>query len=101
MLSTGIRTDVGVKVYGQNLDSIAAVSAKVKSALEAVPGVKDLYVDPITGGKYLTIDIRRDAIARYGLSVDAVNTIVESRSDERRVGSECVSTCRSRWSRVL
>jgi len=87
MLSTGIRTDVGVKVYGQNLDSIAAVSAKVKSALEAVPGVKDLYVDPITGGKYLTIDIRRDAIARYGLSVDDVNTIVESAIGGSPVGT--------------
>ena len=78
MLATGIRTDVGVKVYGRDLDSIAAVSQKVKSALEGVPGVKDLYVDPITGGKYLTIDIKREALGRYGLSVDDVNMIVES-----------------------
>lgn len=78
MLATGIRTDVGVKVYGQNLDSIAAVSERVKAALEGVPGVKDLYVDPITGGKYLTFDINRDALARYSLTVDDVNMIVES-----------------------
>ncbi len=78
MLATGVRTDVGVKVYGQNLDSIAAISEKVKLALQAVPGVKDLYVDPITGGKYLVIDIKRDALARYQLSVDNINTIVES-----------------------
>ena len=78
MLSTGIRTDVGIKVYGQNLDSIAAVSGRVKSALEAVPGVKDLYVDPVTGGKYLNIEINREALGRYGLSVDEVNMIVES-----------------------
>ena len=78
MLATGIRTDVGVKVYGQNLDSIAALSERVKSALEGVPGVKDLYVDPITGGKYLTIDVDRNAIGRYGLTVDQVNMIVES-----------------------
>jgi Cu(I)/Ag(I) efflux system membrane protein CusA/SilA len=78
MLATGIRTDVGVKVYGQNLDSIAAVSERVKAALEGVPGVKDLYVDPITGGKYLTIDINRTALGRYGLTVDEVNMIVES-----------------------
>jgi copper/silver efflux system protein len=78
MLSTGIRTDVGVKVYGQNLDSIAALSEKVKSALEGVPGVKDLYVDPITGGKYLTIEVDRSALGRYGLNVDDVNMIVES-----------------------
>src|SRR5690606_36004009 len=42
MLSTGIRTDVGIKVFGQNLDSIAAVSERVKAALEGVPGVSDL-----------------------------------------------------------
>lgn len=78
MLSTGIRTDVGVKVFGQNLDSIAALSARVKTALENVPGVKDLYVDQVTGGKYLTIDIRRDALSRYSLTVDDVNMVVES-----------------------
>lgn len=78
MLATGIRTDVGIKVYGQSLDSIAAISERVKAALQGIPGVKDLYVEPITGGKYLTIDIKRDALARYGLSVDDVNMIVES-----------------------
>lgn len=78
MLATGIRTDVGVKVYGQNLDSIAGVSERVKAALEGVPGVKDLYVDPITGGKYLTIDVNRTALGRYELTVDDVNMIVES-----------------------
>jgi Cu(I)/Ag(I) efflux system membrane protein CusA/SilA len=78
MLATGIRTDVGVKVYGQNLDSIYTLSEKVKTALERVPGVKDLYVDPITGGKYLTIDINREALGRYGLTVDDVNLVVES-----------------------
>ena len=78
MLATGIRTDVGVKVYGQNLDSIAAVSERVKTALNGVPGVKDLYVDPVTGGKYLEIDVNREALGRYGLTVDDVNMIVES-----------------------
>ena len=78
MLATGIRTDVGVKVYGQNLDSIYAVSEKVKTALSGIDGVKDLYVDPITGGKYLTIDVNREALGRYGISVDDVNMIVES-----------------------
>jgi Cu(I)/Ag(I) efflux system membrane protein CusA/SilA len=78
MLATGIRTDVGIKVYGQNLDSIAVLSERVKAALQGVPGVKDLYVDPITGGKYLTIDINRDALGRYDLSVNDVNMIVES-----------------------
>jgi Cu(I)/Ag(I) efflux system membrane protein CusA/SilA len=78
MLSTGIRTDVGLKVYGQNLDTIYALSNQMKQALQGVNGVKDLYVDPITGGKYLDIRVNKDAIGRYGLSVDDVNEVVES-----------------------
>ena len=78
MLSTGIRTDVGVKLYGQNLDSINVFAQQIRKALTGIPGVKDLYVEPITGGKYLDIKIKRDEISRYGLSVDDVNTIVES-----------------------
>lgn len=78
MLATGIRTDVGIKVFGQNLDSIYSISERVKSILQAVPGVKDLYVDPITGGKYLVIDINREALGRYGLTVEDVNMVVES-----------------------
>ncbi|MET4142064.1 efflux RND transporter permease subunit [Pedobacter sp. UYP1] len=78
MLSTGIRTDVGLKVYGQNLDTIYALSSRMKQALQGINGVKDLYVDPITGGKYLDIKVNKEAIGRYGLSVDDVNQVVES-----------------------
>ncbi|KIO78894.1 metal transporter [Pedobacter lusitanus] len=78
MLSTGIRTDVGLKVYGQNLDTIYALSSRMKQALQGINGVKDLYVDPITGGKYLDIQVNKDATGRYGLSIDDVNQVVES-----------------------
>ncbi len=78
MLSTGIRTDVGLKIYGQNLDTINALANQMKQALTGINGVKDLYVDPITGGKYLDIQVNKDAIGRYGLSVDDVNEVVES-----------------------
>jgi Cu(I)/Ag(I) efflux system membrane protein CusA/SilA len=78
MLSTGIRTDVGVKVYGQNIDSIYYFAQQVKNALNGIDGVKDLYVEPITGGKYIDITIKRDEIGRYGLSVDDVNNIIET-----------------------
>src|SRR5437762_1424700 len=77
MLSTGIRTDVGVKVYGQNLDSINYFAQQIKKALNGIDGVKDLYVEPITGGKYIDIAIKRDEIGRYGLRVDDVNKIIE------------------------
>ena len=78
MLSTGIRTDVGVKIYGQNLDSIYDISLRVEKALKGVDGLADLYVEQLTGGKYLNIKINRQEIARYGLSVDDVNMLVES-----------------------
>ncbi len=78
MLSTGIRTDVGLKVYGQNLDSIYAFAQTIKKQLEGIDGVKDLYVEPITGGKYIDIVIKREEIGRYGLSIDDVNAVIES-----------------------
>jgi len=78
MLSTGIRTDVGLKVYGQNLDTIYNFAQTIKKQLEGVDGVKDLYVEPITGGKFIDIVIKRDEIGRYGLSVDDINTVIES-----------------------
>ena len=78
MLSTGIRTDVGVKVYGQNLDTINLFAQTIKKELEGISGVKDLYAEPITGGKYIDIIIKRDEISRYGLTVDDVNMVVES-----------------------
>jgi len=78
MLSTGIRTDVGLKVYGQNLDSIYAFAQTIKKQLEGIEGIKDLYVEPITGGKYVDIAVKREEIGRYGLSVDDVNTVIES-----------------------
>ncbi|MHC2990494.1 metal transporter [Pontibacter sp. HJ8] len=87
MLATGIRTDVGVKVYGQNLDSIASVSERVRGALRDVQGVNDLYVEPVTGGKYLEIDINREALSRYGLTVDDVNMIVESALGGTSIGN--------------
>ncbi|HEY8735232.1 MAG TPA: efflux RND transporter permease subunit, partial [Puia sp.] len=78
MLSTGIRTDVGVKIYGQNLDTINQFAQTIKKELEGIAGVKDLYAEPIIGGKYIDIVVKRDEISRYGLSVDDVNTVVES-----------------------
>jgi Cu(I)/Ag(I) efflux system membrane protein CusA/SilA len=78
MLSTGVRTDVGLKVYGQNLDTIYVFAQTLKKQLEGIDGIKDLYVEPITGGKYIDIAVKRDEIGRYGLSIDDVNTVIES-----------------------
>ena len=78
MLSTGIRTDVGLKVYGQNLDTIYNLSVMMKKELDGIPGVKDLYVEPITGGKYLDVKIKKEEVGRYGLNENDVNMLVES-----------------------
>ncbi len=78
MLSTGIRTDVGIKIYGESLDTIDVLSQKIKKALEGMDGVKDLYSEPITGGKYIDIQPKREVIGRYGLTIDDVNNVVEA-----------------------
>ncbi len=78
MLSTGIRTDVGVKIYGASLDTIDVLAQKIKSTLEGTAGVKDLFAEPITGGKYIDIIAKREVIGRYGLTVDDVNSVVEA-----------------------
>ena len=78
MLSTGIRTDVGVKIYGQSLDSINILAHEFKKQLEGLDGVADLYVEPIVGGKYIDIKVKKEEIGRYGLTVDDINMFVET-----------------------
>lgn len=78
MLSTGIRTDVGIKIYGQSLDTINRLAQEFKKALEGTEGISDLYVEPIVGGKYIDINIKREELGRYELTVDDVNMFIES-----------------------
>jgi Cu(I)/Ag(I) efflux system membrane protein CusA/SilA len=78
MLSTGIRTDVGIKIYGQSLDSINILAHELKKQLEGLEGVADLYVEPIVGGKYIDIKIRKEEIGRYELTVDDINMFIET-----------------------
>ncbi|HVB04274.1 MAG TPA: efflux RND transporter permease subunit, partial [Chitinophagaceae bacterium] len=78
MLSTGIRTDVGVKIFGQNLDTLYKLSQIIAGELKGIKGVVDLYPEQLTGGKYLNIRVKKDVIGRYGLTTDDVNMIVES-----------------------
>lgn len=78
MLSTGIRTDVGVKVYGQNLDTIYNISLEIEKALKGIKGLEDLYTEQLTGGKYLDIVVKREELGRYGLDVEDVNMLIET-----------------------
>lgn len=77
MLSTGVRTDIGIKVYGQNLDTIYNLSRQIEKSLQGIEGLTDLYVEQLTGGKYLDIQVNREAIARYNLSIEEVNMVIE------------------------
>lgn len=78
MLSTGIRTDVGIKIYGQNLDTIYDISREIESALKGIDGLADLYVEQLLGGKYIDIKLNREALARYALATDEVNMAIET-----------------------
>lgn len=78
MMNTGIRTDVGVKIFGQNLDTLNRLSRYVAQQLKGIKGITDLYPEPLTGGKYLNIKIKKDALGRYGITADDVNMIIES-----------------------
>jgi Cu(I)/Ag(I) efflux system membrane protein CusA/SilA len=78
MLSTGIRTDVGIKIYGQSLDSINVLAHEFKNQLEGLDGIADLFIEPIVGGKYIDVKIKKETIGRYGLSVDDINMFIET-----------------------
>ncbi len=77
MLSTGVRTDIGIKIYGQELDTIYDIARQIEKSLKGIEGLADLYVEQLTGGKYLDIKIKREEIARYNLTVEEINMIIE------------------------
>ena len=87
MLSTGVRTPVGVKVYGADLREIEAVGARLEGVLRGVRGTRSVYAERVAGGYFLDFDLRREALARYGLSVSDVQDVIMS-----AVGGENVST---------
>jgi Cu(I)/Ag(I) efflux system membrane protein CusA/SilA len=78
MLSTGIRTQVGVKVFGSDLQTIEKKSVEIERVLHEVPGAADLYAERITGAPYLEIHIDRTAAARYGINVGDAEDVIES-----------------------
>lgn len=82
MLATGIRTAVGIKVMGDNLEEITELSNEIASVLKTDDRLRDFtasaYADKLSGGKYVNIRINREAIARHGLSVSNVQTVISS-----------------------
>ncbi len=78
MLATGIRTPVGIKILGHDLARIEEIGRKLEAALRHVPGTRSVYAERATTGYYVDLVVNREKIARYGLSVEAVQGVVES-----------------------
>ncbi len=78
MLSTGVRTDIGIKVFGPDLDAVDRVCKQVEAAVKPVPGARDVVAAPVMGKGYLDITIDRVKAARYGVSVEDVQTEIET-----------------------
>lgn len=87
MLSTGVRTPVGIKVFGDSLTEIERISVDLEGMLRQVPGTRSTFAERQTGREYIDITPNRDAIARYGLTVRDVQDVVEA-----AVGGMTVST---------
>lgn len=75
-LMTGARQDVVCKIYGENLDSLAALAAQLGTIINTVKGAQDLYIEPVAGEPQLVIEFNRAALARYGISIREANRIV-------------------------
>jgi copper/silver efflux system protein len=87
MLSTGIRTPIGVKVFGQSLEQIERLAKEIEAVVRTVPGTTSAYAERITGGFYLNIEPDRAALARYGLLVGDLQDVIAV-----ALGGELVTT---------
>ena len=87
MLATGIRTPVGIKVFGPDLQEIERLSKQIEKVVKSVPGTSSAYAERVTGGYYLTIEPDRTQLARYGLTVGDVQDVVAM-----ALGAEPVTT---------
>lgn len=86
MLSTGVRTDLGIKIFGDNLDTLERLAIEAEEIVKKVNGAADVFAERTQGGKYIDIDIKRDAISRFGLNVGDVQDVIET-----AIGGENIS----------
>ena len=77
MLTTGVRTDLGIKIYGDDMDKLSALAVQASQVAQMVPGVTDVFPEKLTGGRYLDIQVDRAACARYGLDTGDVQSMIE------------------------
>ncbi|MEK6571920.1 MAG: efflux RND transporter permease subunit, partial [Bacteroidota bacterium] len=87
MLSTGVRTDLGVKIFGKDLDTLERLAIRSEQILRKVPGAADLYAERTQGGLFLDIKIDREAVARYGINVGDVQDIIETAIGGQNIGT--------------
>lgn len=87
MLTTGVRTPVGIKIYGSDLREIERIGREIEPVLAQVPGTRSVYAERTSGGYFLDFNLKREALARYGLTIDDVQAYIMS-----AVGGESVTT---------
>ncbi len=78
MLTTGIRTPVGIKVFGPDLNVIQSIGEELERALKDVPGTRNIFSERVVGGYFMDFTVNREAAARYGLTVGDVEDVIES-----------------------
>ena len=87
MLTTGIRTPVGIKIFGADMRQIQQIGSEIERLLPQVPGTRSVFAERTSGGYFLDVQWRRDELARYGLSIDDAQMVVTS-----AIGGENVTT---------
>lgn len=76
MLSTGVRTTLGLKIFGNDLNVLRQLSLQAEEIIKAVPGAADVVAERVTGGNYIDIEIDREAAARYGVAVEDIQEVI-------------------------
>ncbi|MEW5758872.1 MAG: CusA/CzcA family heavy metal efflux RND transporter [Candidatus Omnitrophota bacterium] len=87
MLTTGVRTPVGIKIFGSNLEEIEKIGQHIEMVLKDVKGTRSIYAERTAGGYFVDFDLKRPQLARYGLSVDDVEMVIMS-----AIGGENITT---------
>jgi len=87
MLSTGVRTPIGIKIFGTDLQEIERIGVRIEALLRDLPGTRSVYAERVAGGYFVDVEPRRDQLARYGLTVEGVQRVVMS-----AIGGENVTT---------
>ncbi|HOL93893.1 MAG TPA: CusA/CzcA family heavy metal efflux RND transporter [bacterium] len=87
MLTTGVRTPIGIKIFGSNLKEIERIGSELETLLQEIPGTRSVYAERVAGGYFVDFVPRRDQLARYGLTIDELQRIIVS-----AIGGENITT---------